>query len=108
MLQVTELSTRKRALLEKCFTSKLNEVAAKPASIARRPSMSSAPVSFAQEQILLHTQMASDIPFYNEAITIRRFGPLDVAVLKRCMLEIIRRHEICRTTFETLGSNIAQ
>jgi amino acid adenylation domain-containing protein len=44
--------------------------------------------------------MAGDVPFYNETITIYRHGALDIAVLERCVLEIIRRHEIWRTTFD--------
>jgi Condensation domain len=39
-------------------------------------------------------------PFYNEVITIHRNGTLDPAVIERSLLEIIRRHEIWRTTFE--------
>jgi len=40
------------------------------------------------------------VPVYNETLTIRRSGLLNVAALERTFAEIIRRHEIWRTTFE--------
>src|ERR1700752_3059669 len=60
------------------------------------------PLSFQQQQVWVHSQMAGDVPIYNEAVTIYRRGPLDVAVLERCLCEILRRHEIWRTTFDTI------
>ena len=60
-----------------------------------------APLSYSQQQIWLHAQLVGDVPFYNETITIYRQGPLDVSVLEQCFVELIRRHEIWRTTFDT-------
>ena len=71
-----------------------------PTRIPRRPAGQLVPLSFAQQQVWLHSQMVGNIPVYNEAITISRTGPLDVAVLERCLAEIVRRHEIWRTTFD--------
>ncbi len=79
-----------------------------PAQITRRPPEDRAAVSFNQEQIWLHAQMAGDIPFYNQAMTIYRHGPLDVQVLERCLIEIMRRHEILRTTFDVVGDELVQ
>jgi surfactin family lipopeptide synthetase A len=59
----------------------------------------SIPLSFAQEQIWLHAQMVPHIPIYNEAVTIRREGTLNVSTLARSLTEIIRRHSAWRTTF---------
>ncbi len=78
------------------------------AQISRRPPEERAAVSFNQEQIWLHQQMAGDIPFYNQAMTIYRHGPLDVQVLERCLLEIMRRHDILRTTFDVVGDEPVQ
>jgi len=47
-------------------------------------------------------------PIYNESITLHRTGPLDSAVLERAFAEIIRRHEIWRTTFNLLNGVLAQ
>jgi len=38
-------------------------------------------------------------------MTVYRHGPLDLATLERCLLEIIRRHDIWRTTFEVIRAN---
>lgn len=59
-----------------------------------------APLSFAQQQIWLHAQMVpGGSPVYNEPVTIHRHGTLDVRALGRALTEIVRRHEIWRTTF---------
>jgi surfactin family lipopeptide synthetase A len=56
-------------------------------------------LSFSQEQIWLHAQLVPNIPIYNEAVTIRRDGTLDVPALERSLTEIVRRHAGWRTTF---------
>jgi amino acid adenylation domain-containing protein len=58
-----------------------------------------APLSLAQEQIWLHGQLVPEIPIYNEPVTIRRRGALDVPTLERVLTEIVRRHESWRTAF---------
>jgi hypothetical protein len=65
-------------------------------------------MSFSQQQVWLHGQIVGEIPLYNQAITIYRRGPLDVRVLERCLLEIVRRHEIWRTTFDRVGDEPVQ
>ena len=68
--------------------------------ITRRASSGRAPLSFPQQQIWLHSQMAPKVPLYNELVTIYRHGPLDVGILERCLTEIVRRHEVWRSNFE--------
>src|SRR6266705_2510746 len=69
-------------------------------AIARRPANEPIPLSFPQLQVWLHAQMAPEVPFYNESITFYHHGPLSPSVLERCLREVVRRHEIWRTTFE--------
>ena len=69
-------------------------------AIVRRPPNEPIPLSFPQLQVWLHAQMGTEIPFYNESITFYRHGPLSPSVLERCLREVVRRHEIWRTTFE--------
>lgn len=76
--------------------------------ISNRNSNETLPLSFPQQQVWLHAQMAGDVPFYNETITIYRRGPLDLEVLEQCLLEIIRRHEIWRTVFDTRAGEPVQ
>ncbi len=104
---LARLSEAKRRLLQKYLRGEPEKERAERALICRRPPGEPVPLSFAQQQIWLHGQIAGDVPFYNESIVVDRQGPLDVAVLERCLLEIIRRHEIWRTTFEaTAGEPI--
>lgn len=68
--------------------------------ITRRTGSGRAPLSFPQQQIWLHSQMAPQVPLYNELVTIYRYGALDVGILERCLTEIVRRHESWRSNFE--------
>ncbi|HEV1995803.1 MAG TPA: amino acid adenylation domain-containing protein [Candidatus Acidoferrum sp.] len=99
-LSAARLSENKRRLLEGFLRGEFGKSAAERPALTRRPPNEPIPLSFPQVQVWLHAQMAAEIPFYNETMTIYRRGPLAPAVLERCLLEIIRRHEIWRTTFE--------
>src|ERR1700730_10050206 len=67
--------------------------------ITRRRSGAPPPLSFAQQQVWLHAQLAPGIPLYNEILILERTGPLNREVLERSFREITRRHETLRTTF---------
>jgi hypothetical protein len=79
-----------------------------PRCITPRGNSGPAPLSFPQQQIWLHSQMAPELPLYNELVTIYRHGPLDVAILERVLTEIVRRHEAWRTTFDLVDSQPVQ
>ena len=95
------LSDAKRRLLQQYLSGQSSSAssATEPA-IPRRTSGNVARQSFFQEQVWIHSQIQAERPAYNEVITLHRRGPLDVPVLERCLDEIVRRHEIWRTTFE--------
>ena len=57
------------------------------------------PTSFAQQRLWFLHQLAPQSASYNIARAMRLFGRLDVGVLSRALTEIVRRHEILRTTF---------
>jgi surfactin family lipopeptide synthetase A len=67
-----------------------------------------APLTFAQKQLWLHAQLAPETSLYNEPLTVRRRGPLNVATLERSFSEIIRRHEAWRTTFPVVNGEPMQ
>jgi surfactin family lipopeptide synthetase A len=69
--------------------------------VSRRPHGSSPPLSFAQQQVWLHAQLAPDIPLYNEVLVLEPVGALDRRALERSFSEIALRHETLRTTFPT-------
>jgi amino acid adenylation domain-containing protein len=96
--QNVELSEAKRRLLQRLRAGM--PAKSKLERLATRNPHEPLPLSFPQQQVWLHAQMAGDVPFYNETITVYRHGALDIAVLEGCMLEIIRRHEIWRTIFD--------
>src|SRR6266699_6168742 len=66
------------------------------------------PLSFAQEQMWFLAQISPDAPVYNEALTVHLPGPLDVAALEQSLNEIIRRHEVWRTSFPLVDGEPAQ
>lgn len=106
--QQPSLSEAKRALLRKFLRGEIQQEIGDEHPVTRRPPGALVPLSFAQEQVWMHGQLAGDIPIYNESITIRRRGPLNFAVLERCLLEIIRRHEAWRTAFDVIGGKPVQ
>src|SRR5690349_10815490 len=93
-----QLSPEKQALLARRAR---REAAPPPQSstIPRRPAHEPIPLSFAQQRLWFLNQFAPDSPFYNEPLAVRLQGPLDIAVLRRSLDEIVRRHEGLRTTF---------
>src|ERR1700685_3748154 len=59
------------------------------------------PLSLVQEQLYYREiALGASPPLYNECINIRMLGPLDSNVLERSFNEIIRRHEVWRTSFD--------
>src|SRR5437867_734372 len=92
------LSESKRRLLEKYLRGDLPSDPEAQDLIPPRASGVTAPLSAGQQQIWLHSQIAPELPLYNEPLTVHRTGPLDVAALEWSVGEILRRHEVWRTT----------
>ena len=59
------------------------------------------PLSFAQQRLWFLDQLDPGNHIYNEASAIRLTGTLNTPALERSFDEIIRRHEVLRTTFST-------
>jgi len=57
------------------------------------------PLSSAQRRMWILWQLNPDSPVYNIPSAVRFEGLVDVALLKRCLDEVVRRHETLRTTF---------
>jgi hypothetical protein len=96
---IARLSDSKRKALAQYIEGSFRSQAVQH-RISPRPSSVLAPLSLAQEQLWRRTQVAATPLLYNESITLHRKGPLDIALLERSITEIIRRHEIWRTTYE--------
>jgi amino acid adenylation domain-containing protein len=80
----------------------------KSAKILRRPDRQPVALSFAQQQVWVDSQLAGEIALYNEPVTIHRNGPLDIWILEKCLVELVRRHEIWRTIFSVVDGEPVQ
>ncbi len=77
--------------------------------IRRAPRDRPIPLSFPQERVwFLDKLSVGGNLAYNFQVTIRFVGPLDVAVLHRTLNEIVRRHEVLRTSFPEVGAQPVQ
>ena len=99
---VTDAGT-KNGLVEKYLNQRVQQN-----RISRRSHSETIPLSFPQQQIWLHSQIAPEVPVYNEPVTIYRDGALDLGVLQKCFAEILRRHEAWRTTFDLVNGEPVQ
>jgi amino acid adenylation domain-containing protein len=74
--------------------------------IERVPRESPLPLSFIQARTLFMAQLEGRPSFYNFEIRLR--GPLNVDALEKSLSEVVRRHEILRTTFANLEGQVVQ
>src|SRR5262245_55507281 len=65
-------------------------------------------LSFAQQRLWVLDQLQPGMTAYNNAGAVRLRGFLSVSALERALCEIVRRHEILRTTFCLVNENPAQ
>ena len=77
-------------------------------AIVRVPREGTAPASIAQERLWKLQQALPGLPFFNVLYALRLTSPVDVAVLERCINEIVRRHEILRTTLAVVDGRHVQ
>ncbi|HEY0753746.1 MAG TPA: amino acid adenylation domain-containing protein [Ktedonobacteraceae bacterium] len=66
------------------------------------------PLSFAQERVWFLYQLKPENLAYNAQALIRLRGRLQIAALRQALTEIVRRHEIFRTTFPTIDGQPEQ
>ena len=102
------LSDARQALLQRYLRGGMSSGDSAAAAIAPRTGSDPAPLSYSQQQMFLHSQLAGKALIYNEPITIHRHGDLNVAALERSFTEIVRRHEAWRTTFVWSGEQGVQ
>ncbi|MGW4115980.1 amino acid adenylation domain-containing protein [Actinosynnema sp. NPDC004786] len=68
--------------------------------LTRRRSVRRFPVSFAQQRMWFLDRLSPGDAAYNVPGALRVHGALDLEVWRRCCAEVVRRHEVLRTTFE--------
>ncbi|MEH1807642.1 amino acid adenylation domain-containing protein [Nostoc sp.] len=66
------------------------------------------PLSFGQQGLWFINQLTPDSPTYNIPIVISLKGCINLAILQDSLNEIIRRHEVLRTSFTVIDGQPAQ
>ncbi len=101
------LSAEQRRLLDRLLDQK--GVGSGTAMLQRYAGeRASLPMSFAQQRIWFFDRLQPAETIYNVAGAARLRGRLDVAVLKRCLEEVVRRHEVLRTTYLAMENRPVQ
>ena len=103
-LRIAGLSAEKRALLEQRLMEKRG-AAPEAQVIPRRAAGDLAPLSFCQQRLWFLDQLTPSTSTYNVPNAMVVVGALNVAVLERCFSEVIRRHEVLRTSFKTVNGS---
>ena len=81
-------------------------VALPPLQQARRDEV--LPLSFAQQRLWFIEQLEPESATYNMPASLRLTGWLDCDALQRTLSEVVRRHEVLRTTFVNYGGQPRQ
>ena len=66
------------------------------------------PLSFAQQRLWFIAQLEPDSATYNCLDALRLTGKLNLPLLHQTFSEVVRRHEVLRTTFELVGGEPMQ
>ena len=103
---IVNLSQEQRELLELLLNKEGINTSRLP--IPRRSSTDSIPFSCAQQRIWSIGNISPDIPSENIALALRIFGPLNVSALDSSIHDLVKRHEILRTTCSTIDGQPTQ
>jgi acyl-CoA synthetase (AMP-forming)/AMP-acid ligase II len=76
--------------------------------IVRTPRVHGVPASIAQERLCRLQRALPRLPFFNILYALRLTSAVDAVVLERSLNEIVRRHEILRTTFAVVDRRYVQ
>ncbi len=80
----------------------------RPPAIEPLPRHRDLPLSFAQERLWFLHQLEPASPAYNIPIALWLSGGLEIPALAAALREIVRRHEVLRTTFPAAGGVAVQ
>ena len=95
------LDELRRAVLEKRLRAGSSGDAESRARASHAPS-GPLPLSVSQNQLWYLSQLEPDSRAYNELVSIRKTGAVDIAAVRRALTEVVRRHESLRTTFPVI------
>ena len=72
---------------------------ASAASVIARRDSAVAPLSYEQQRLWFLKQFGGPEAAYNIPLAVLVKGPLDIQILERALSEIVRRHQVLRTSF---------
>jgi fengycin family lipopeptide synthetase B len=105
--RIAALSPEQRALFDLRLRQKKLQVQ-KSTSIPKRTASDILYLSLSQERLWLLHQLQPDTPLYNESSLLRLTGVINTTFLENSINEIIKRHEILRTSFQIIDEQTLQ
>jgi amino acid adenylation domain-containing protein len=105
--RIAGLSQEKRDLFKRLLAQKGVTLSRLPI-VPRKKTTDPLPLSFAQQRLWFLDQLEPSTSSYNIFDTLTFTGPLDTTALASALNEIVRRHEVLRTCFETLSGQPVQ
>jgi amino acid adenylation domain-containing protein len=106
-LSLATVSDAKRHLLEKYLRGEMDRALSSSRAIPQRAPGTLPQVSFAQERLWFLDQLMPGSAVFNVPIAVRLSSAIDFDALKESVSEIVRRHEVFRTTFITVDGRPA-
>jgi amino acid adenylation domain-containing protein/non-ribosomal peptide synthase protein (TIGR01720 family) len=106
--RIATLSPEQLARLSQELKAKKSSKGSKAREIPRRAEGDHSPLSFSQQRLWFLDQLTPGNASYHVPSALRLSGPLNLAGLKQAFSEIIRRHEVLRTTFAMIDGQPVQ
>src|SRR5262245_44148097 len=99
LVDINKLSSHKQELFARALRAR--KLKSSPSDrIPKRTGSGPIELSYAQERMWVLDRLEPGNPAYNVLGSVEIEGDLDVSILEKVLKEIVRRHEILRTTFE--------
>ncbi len=105
--RIAGLSPKRQELLARLLKQEHLDVS-KTVIGPRKRDSANAPLSFAQARLWVLDQLEPNRPIYNVPDTLYFKGAFDLDAMQRSLSEIVRRHEVLRTTFQTVDGQPVQ
>lgn len=106
--RIADLPPEKIRLLAQRIAQKKARLASEPPLGRRAGGRSPLPLSYAQKRLWVLHQLEPHSAAFNLSSAVRIEGRLNVGALERSLREVLRRHEVLRTSFELLDGEPVQ